>query len=158
VVDGSGGLPADISVQDELRKLLIADEGYRAMAYDDATGRPPVIKGNLTIGIGHNLTANGLPPFIIDLLYKYDVDKAKAGLMASLPWWQALDPVRQRALISMAFNMGNGTLTTFKVFLNLMAIGQYVEAADDLRNTQYARQLPARVERLAKMIETGVQI
>lgn len=140
-----------------LRRFLLIAEGYRLKPYDDKTGKEVVLAtgGNITIGIGWNLTANGLPAEVVDLLYRLSVERVCTELDAGLAWWRKLDDVRQVVLASMAFNMGTPVLLMFHDFLNLMSAGSFTAAAQDLRRTKLYQQLPGRTERLAVMIETG---
>jgi lysozyme len=111
--------------------------------------------GNITIGIGHNLTANGLPDFLIDALYEWDVAQTLPALQAALPWITALNEVRQRVLADMAFNMGVAGLLTFHTFLAHLNAGRFEEAAVAMLDSRWARQVGDRAERLATMIRTG---
>jgi lysozyme len=54
------------------------------------------------------------------------------------------------------FNMGPGTLMGFKNTLQLIHTGQYKPAAAALRTSRYAKQVGARAERLAKLLESVV--
>jgi lysozyme len=68
--------------------------------------------------------------------------------------------LRQRALLNMAFNLGwnpqaPGGLDDFKNTLRAMQDGHWTLAAAGMRASLWARQVGARAERLARMIETG---
>ncbi len=121
-------------------------------------------RGNLTWGIGHNLTAAPLCQEAADLLgqaiqaqFQHDLDGVNAVLQA-YGWPTKLDPVRFEALQNMVFNLGARTFGSFTEFLKYMANGEYTRAAEDLRtNTTVYKQLPERYKRIAKEIETGVE-
>lgn len=144
-----------------LKTDLTRDEALRTFPYDDATGKPlqpgDRLVGKLTIGIGHNLTDNGLPLPIIEDLYEHDVAATLGALAFRLPWFPALDPMRQRALVNVAFNVGVGGLLGFRKMLAALAQQDYETAADELLDSDAARKLPARYRRLAQMIRTGKQ-
>src|SRR6476659_583197 len=84
------------------RELLAAelrrDEGVRRKPYVDTTG-------HLTVGVGRNLDAIGLDDAEIALLLEHDIARAEADLDLRWPWWRDLDPVRQRVMCNMAFNL-----------------------------------------------------
>lgn len=141
-----------MGIQQQLRR----DEGYRVWPYKDT-------RGNLTWGIGHNLTASPLCQEAADLLgqaiqaqFQYDLDGVNA-VLHSYGWPARLDPVRFEALQNMVFNLGAKTFGSFGQFLEYMANGEYTQAAADLRTTLVYKQLPGRYERIAKEIETGVE-
>ena len=141
-----------------VQELIEADEGRRIWPYTDT-------RGHLTWGIGHELgdddTNDGVAPDVaallnqaVDLQFQHDADAATAGL-SFLPEFPSLDPVRQAALIDMAFNLGSAGLRNFTTFLGCIASQQWAAAAADLRGTLVYTQLPHRYERLATMIQTG---
>lgn len=89
---------------------IIANEGWKNSCYRDT-------KGNLTIGVGHKITARdsiscGLPisDDQVQSLYEKDYAKYKAQAQASAARhgvdWDSLSPERQAVLTDMAYNMG----------------------------------------------------
>lgn len=143
---------------DSVQALIEADEGRRLWPYTDT-------RGHLTWGIGHLLgdddADDGVAPDVaaligqaVDLQFQHDLATAIAGL-SFLPEFTSFDPVRQAAMIDMAFNLGLHGLSTFTTFLSYVASQQWAAAAADLRGTLAYRELPARYERLAQMIQTG---
>ncbi|WP_313539776.1 glycoside hydrolase family protein [Sphingomonas sp.] len=98
-----------------------------------------------------------------------DIDACERQLDAKLPWWRKLANVRQRALINMCFNMGigwrpqpsegnrGGGLLQFVNTLAKMERGDFVGAAAGMRGSLWARQVGARAERLALMMEKGTE-
>jgi lysozyme len=153
-----------------LEKELISDEGLKLRAYFD-TASPP----RATIGVGRNLDDIGIRPAeskvlgittqsamrngishdqALDLLDNDILDREQA-LDKRLSWWRTLSDVRQRALLNLAFQLGVNGLLTFKATLAALQAGAYATAASGIRNSLYARQVPARAERIAHMIEMG---
>ena len=131
-----------------LKAELILDEGLRTQVYTDTVGK-------LTIGIGHNLTDKGLSSEIIDRVYEEDIEEVITGLSVALPWFRALDGVRKRVLVNMAFNLGVRGLLTFRNTLRAIEGGEYQVAAIGMRESLWYEQVGKRAERLAKMMETG---
>lgn len=126
---------------------LIRDEGEKLKPYADTVGK-------LTIGVGRNLTDVGISQDECDLLLQNDVARSAAMLDRDLSWWRTLDPVRQRVMLNMAFNMGGGLLT----FVNTLAAvqkGDYNAAASGMLQSHWATQVGARAQRLADMMRTG---
>lgn len=130
-----------------LKQELTNDEGRRGRIYTDTVGK---VSG----GIGRNLTDKGFRDSEIDLMYENDRAETEAWLDRNLPWWRSLDPVRQRVLMNMAFNM-QGKLLTFVNTLAAMRRGDYAAAGDGMLASKWATQVGERATRLAKMMREG---
>ena len=147
--------PAQIVDHDaRLIEQLRLHEGERKKPYRDTVGK-------LTIGIGRNLDDKGLRRDEIEYLLANDIADARADLDRYLPWWRGLDPVRQRVLIDMSFNMGMGApnrggLLSFVNTLSNIRQGRYAEAADMMLASKWAQQVGRRAVRLATMMRTGM--
>lgn len=140
---------------EHLLKQLGSEEAYREFTYDDATGdevRAP--KGNLTIGIGFNLSS-GCPRDLANIIATYFINKNDAQLAKDLDFYGKLDEVRKCVIIDMSFNMGVHGVEAFKTTLNLISQGFYANAAAQLRKSAWYGQVPRRAEPLCKMMETG---
>lgn len=140
-----------------LEAELRRDEGVRYSIYLDTAGIP-------TVGVGHNCQVAPLPaswacPLTdaqINQLLSGDIASTLEKLDRSLPWWRGMDEVRQRVIANMCFNLGIGTLLTFKNTLAAMQRGSYSVAAAGMLNSKWATQVGARATRLARAMETGV--
>ncbi|WP_257835231.1 glycoside hydrolase family protein [Burkholderia glumae] len=140
-----------------LEAELRRDEGIRYSIYLDTAGIP-------TVGVGHNCQVAPLPtdwtcPLTdaqVNQLLANDIASTMAKLDRSLPWWRGMDEVRQRVIANMCFNLGIGTLLTFKNTLAAMQRGSYSVAAAGMLNSKWATQVGARATRLASAMETGV--
>lgn len=131
-----------------LRAELVADEGVRLKPY-----RCPA--GKLTIGIGRNLEDVGISRATADQMLDEDIS---ACLMdcASFPWFDGLDPVRQRAIVNFRFNVGAGTLRQFKKLLGALERRDFASAGDELLHSAWAGQIqPARRDRIIRQVRTG---
>lgn len=134
--------------RDALANQLVNDEGLRLKPYRDTVGK-------LTIGVGRNLDDVGISKQEAMMLLGVDIDKACADLDRFLPWWRDMSDARQQALANMAFNLGITKLQTFVNTLQAMKEGCYTDAAAGMRNSLWAKQVGARAERLATMMENG---
>ena len=132
---------------DVLKAELTRDEGLRLQPYRDSVGK-------LTIGVGHNLDANGITYAAAMQILEDDILNVMGQLNSKVSWWATLDDARQRVLANMAFNLGiNGLLG----FHHLLANGQAGIFDDqDLLDSKWAKQVGARAVRLAQMWKTGV--
>lgn len=144
---------------DKLVKQLKEEEGFRLTVYDDATGKQlqkgEILKGNPTIGIGRNLIGKGITESEAIYLLGNDIQDVYKTLVTAWPWFEALDDVRQRVLLDMAFNMGYNRLATFEKTIKLVRGGKYEDAAVEMLNSDWAEQVGRRATRLAKMMRDG---
>lgn len=132
----------------KLKTELTNDEGCKNKPYTDTVGK-------LTIGVGRNLTDNGLSNDEIDVLLTNDINQVVAQLNKSLPWWSDMTDNRQRVLANMVFNMGINAVLQFKNTLTFMRTGQYDKAADGMLQSLWAQQVGDRAKRLADMMRVG---
>ena len=132
----------------DIKAQLIRDEGMEKFPYTDTVGKT-------TIGVGRNLTDNGVSDDEIYLMLTNDIEEVTSELQARLPWYNALDPVRQGVLQNMAFNLGFAGLEEFQNMLAAFAKGNWPTAADFMLASKWATQVGARAQRLAQQVETG---
>lgn len=126
---------------------LKRDEGRRTRPYLDS-------RGIQTIGYGHNLVAAGLCEEALSAQLQFDLDLALQALTTRLPWWVLQPASVQRVLINLSYNLGIGTLVTFKTTLALIRAARYPEAAQALLQSKYATQVGDRAVRLAELLRT----
>ena len=143
------------NLKDQLRR----DEEDRQFAYDDATGktllRDQTLAGNLTIGVGRNLSAKGLAKKERDFLLDNDVQDATVALEVNFPWSMELDQVRKDALLNMVFNEGIDHLKGFHIAMGSMQARNFRDAAAAFLDSLWARQVGDRAKRLAQQIISG---
>lgn len=132
-----------------LTDLLVKHEGKRLKPYPD-TAVPPKI----TIGIGRNLTDVGISDDEALSLLQHDIFRATNNL-SKYPWFIRLGDVRQAAVIDMMFNIGPSRFAGFKLMIAALDSGDYKEAAAQLLDSTYAKQVGQRARDLAYMIERG---
>ena len=75
----------------------------------------------------------------------------------NIPFWKALSDNKKLVLCNMAFNLGVTKLMQFKKMLLSLHPDNRAdeEAAVQLVDSKYARQLPARSQRNAELIREG---
>lgn len=140
---------------DLLKADLIRDEGIRLKPYKD-------IYGNPTIGIGHFMTSDeidrlkdGITLEEAHNLFDIDVQEAIQDVEKSIPQFISLSDSRQRVLMEMCFNMGLKRLLKFHKLLSAIVQGDMESAHDEILNSEYARELPTRVNHLAELWLNG---
>ena len=150
--------------------MLQIDEGLDLQLYKDTLGY-------YTIGIGHLVSKN--PAFsnaVLILnnqlgrstngvitrdeaisLFNQDVETAKQSLqtvgLGNL--LNYLSPIRQAALINMSFQLGAKGVANFKNSMSLLAKGQWDEAAENLKQSNWYRQTTNRANRVIETFRTG---
>ena len=133
---------------DLLVQELTMDEGKRNKPYVDTVGK-------VTIGVGRNLTDNGLSNDEIKYLLMNDINGVLAELDNALPWFRGMTDNRQRVLANLTFNMGLPTVLQFKATLAAMQVGRYDDAADGMLASRWANQVGDRAKRLADRMRAG---
>ncbi len=132
----------------KLKSLLIKHEGLSQKYYRD-------LHGNLTIGIGHNLSANGLSieacMFIFNEDLIYFINK-----LENYAFFTALDEIRKIAIINMCFNLGLKGLLKFKKMIAALTKKDYVTASNEILNSKWTTQVGQRALTIAEMIKTGL--
>ncbi|QIG62473.1 peptidoglycan hydrolase [Pseudoalteromonas phage AL] len=132
----------------KLAEQLTKHEGLRLKPYKDTVGK-------LTLGIGRNLEDKGITEQEALFMLNNDVDYFYAKLDKRLTWFLSVDDVRQNVLVNMAFNLGVGGLLTFKNMLRLVSAGHYQEAAEEMLNSKWAKQVGNRAVELSEQMRTG---
>lgn len=151
---------------DRISFLIGSNEGFRGDVYRDTVGKR-------TVGIGFNVDDPAIARFIpsdvrlgqrsltaleAQAIFKnriLPIATQDARSFMGEAAFNALDPVRQSVLIDMAYNLGGPRLGQFKKFRAALEAGNFSEAAAELLNSLYARQVPNRAKRNAEMILKG---
>lgn len=133
-----------------LMTQLGIDEGRRKKLYKD-TATPP----KWTIGVGRNIEDRGLRDDEIDLMLANDIDEAVGIACTLCPQYGKLDDVRQEVLVNMAFNMGMPKLSGFKRFFAALSEKNYSQAADEMKDSAWYRQVGDRAVRLVYAMRFG---
>lgn len=123
-------------------------EGVREKPYLDSMKK-------WTIGVGHNLTDNGLSTTMIDALLLEDIELAKSELDKVYPEWCNLSDNRQMVLVDMSFNLGMPRYLTFKRFWEALRASQYDLAAEEMLDSRWSKQVHNRAITLANMMRKG---
>jgi len=145
---------------DKMKLQLILHESLKLLPYDDKTGKEvlsgQVLHGKMTIGIGHNLSENGISLVTAGNIYAENIAAMLAAVLKKWPWWIQLNDVRQRVMLDMAFNMGIIGLSKFHNTLEAIRTGNWEAAARGMENSLWYRQVGSRSVRLTKMMRLGI--
>lgn len=133
-----------------LSQDLERDEGRKSKPYKDSVGV-------LTIGVGHNLEAEGLCEEAINAQLEFDIrTKVTEPLRRYCPWSKDLPEAAQRGLGNLCFNLGINGLLKFKITLGHLEAGRFAAAADSLiSNERYHKQVGQRLDRVAELFRAS---
>ena len=134
--------------REKLIDLIIYHEGLELKPYRCTAG-------HLTIGIGRNLDDRGITEDEARFLCQNDVDIVEQELTRKFPFIVGLDDVRIRVLLDMAFNLGVPRLSAFSNMWAALEEGDYKQAAVEMLDSRWARQVGRRATNLSQMMETG---
>jgi lysozyme len=139
-----------------LIERLKKEEGERLRIYDDATGKEfrkgDTLIGNLTIGVGINIMV--IDRYESNILLEHRLAEARRdawgvfGYSLFASWPQN----RQDVFVDMIYNIG---ITRFSGFVDMIAAakaGEWELVKAEMLDSDWARQLPTRAEKLAEMI------
>ena len=80
-----------------------------------------------------------------------------AQLDSALPWWRQLNPVRCAVMVSWVYQLGMRGVLRFPKALAAIKASEWDTAYDAMMDSLWATvQTPARAEREAKQMQTGV--
>ena len=131
----------------DIYEQLELHEGFESKVYPDS-------KGILTIGIGRNLQDKGITKAEAKMMLVNDVNEV-VGQLSQYAWYVSLDPIRQKVLIDMAFNLGIKGLLKFRKMIKAIEERDYVRAAAEMKDSRWCAEVKTRADRLIKMMLTG---
>ena len=128
--------------------LIKHHEGFRANAYTCPVGK-------LTVGYGRNLDDKGLTESEADYLLSNDIQTSISELSRKIEYRNLKDPIRRAVLIDMHYNLGITRLNGFKKMWAAISDQDFNRAADEMRDSRWAKQVRSRADRLIGMMKTG---
>lgn len=142
--------------------MLKRHEGYRNKKYKCPAGKN-------TIGVGHNFDSSPLPlatqahlnqygaitDEMIDQLLDADILIATKDCKKLYPGFDSFSEKRQAALIDFLFNVGIGTASDFKQTNRYINAGLWDNAAANMKQSKWYRQVGFRGVEIVKMIKEG---
>lgn len=140
----------EVNVEKLINDLEV-DEGCKFEIYNDHLGYP-------TFGIGHLITEDdpehGQPlgtPISGDRVreaFEKDVDRVRMDCLKLYPNFTDLPDDAQLIIANMMFNMGLPRLSQFKKMKAAVDAGDWEEAANQMEQSRWYRQVTNRAERL----------
>lgn len=112
--------------------------------------------GKLTIGIGRNIEQLGLSDEEAEYLFQNDLMRSEKELVTKFPWTTTLSPVRREVLVAMVFQLGLSRFSGFVNMLRYAELGSFDSAADEMLDSKWARQVPARARYLSVVFRSDL--
>ena len=129
----------------DIQDMLIHQEGMKLNPYRDSVGK-------ITIGCGRNLDDKGITHEEAMMLLNSDIADAIDDVQHVCSIYEHLSRPRQMVLISMAFNLGRARLNTFVRFLGAIHREDWEDAAEEMLQSKWAKQVGQRAVILAQMM------
>jgi len=130
---------------DNVVDLVTLHEGKKRKVYTCSAGK-------LSIGVGRNLEDLGLSDKEIDFLLRNDLTRVQRELVENIPCYKSLSAPRQAVLMDMCFNLGLSRFLQFRMMLTALEMEEYEEAAKEMLDSKWAKQVGKRSVRLAEMM------
>lgn len=129
----------------ELKEMLIKNEGMKLHPYQCTSDKT-------TIGVGRNLTDNGITSAEAELMLANDMDNVFNDLDRNIPFWKTM-PYNVRLVIAdMCFNLGIKRLCKFTKMLEAMEERDFELAGEELLDSTYAVQVKKRADRNYRLV------
>lgn len=129
----------------DLKEMLIKNEGMKLHPYQCTSDKT-------TIGVGRNLTDNGITSAEAEVLLANDMDGVFADLDRNLPFWQFMPYNVRLVLADMCFNLGIKRLCKFTKMLEALEERDFELAGEELLDSTYAVQVKKRADRNYKLV------
>ena len=134
---------------DSLKRMTKEFEGCRLKPYKCTAGK-------LTIGYGRNLDDVGISQAEANMMFEADFARAESDVRKICKEFgiNVEDLIEQRfyVLVDMCFNLGYNRLKTFKKFLTALKKGLYDDAAKEMLDSLWAKQVGNRATKLAALM------
>lgn len=123
------------------------EEGFKSKMYQCTEGKN-------TIGIGFNLDAIEMPKSVAYFWAQLIVDDLVEDLHEE-DWFGPLDYNRRVVVVDMAYQLGLNGMLKFNRMITALKNQAWKTASNELLDSKYARQTPARANRNAQILLTG---
>ena len=111
-------------------------------------------QGYYTCGVGRNIQANGISMEEAELMLANDIDDCIVDLKRNIGFFDDLPETIQEVMVNLCFNIGINKLLNFKKTIGLLRDAKYLEAADEILDSKWSKQVGQRSHDLADMIRS----
>ena len=131
-----------------LKSQLIRHEGVRLKPYKDTVGK-------LTVACGRNLDDVGVFQDEVDLMLENDIKRATADARKLFKNFDGLSNNRKAVVVNMTFNLGYSRFSQFHKTIAAIESFRFEEAADEMLDSTWAKQVKGRAIELADLMRAG---
>jgi lysozyme len=124
-------------------------EGLRLKVYQCPAGK-------WTIGYGRNLEDTGISFEEAGAMLLNDCMKIDERLLERYSWYRDLNERRQEVIVNMVYNLGHSGFAKFKNMIRALEERNYRNAADEMLDSKWARQVGDRAKELSNTMKNGV--
>ncbi len=135
-----------MGIIDDLKVRLRLEEGIRSFAYRDTVGK-------ITIGIGRNLTDNGISTAEIEVLFQNDIERVIRELDSIFPDAKTFSEMQQIALLDMLFQLGKTRFLRFEKMIACIRIDLWEGAKREALDSKWAREFPIRAKSVTDLFD-----
>jgi lysozyme len=122
---------------DKIKEMLVRHEGLVCHLYKCTADKN-------TIGVGRNLDVNGISEDEALYMLDNDIKRVQEELTKNWGCWRTLPEKARMVCIDMTFNLGIQGFMRFKRTRELMELGMFLKASEEVLDSKYAVQLPNR--------------
>lgn len=136
----------------QIKARLLIDEGSEPFVYQDT-------RGFWTIGVGFCIDSRvgaRLPDKVRDFWLECLVVEAMNKLPTLSEVLTGVDEIRKQLLVCLLYNMGKAHLEAFHLMLTALSAGDYDEAANQLQNSAWFKEVGVRGPLYVRIMRTGV--
>ena len=131
----------------KLIEQLKVHEGFRSKPYKCTADK-------LTIGYGFNLDA-GIDSQLAEIILTYQASKI-INTLSGFDWYDSIDSEpRKDVIVNMAFNIGISGALKFVRMINSIKLNDYHQAASEMLDSKWAKQVGGRATELAEQMRSG---
>ena len=124
-------------MSDRIKKMLMRHEGVVCHLYKCKAGKN-------TIGVGRNLDDVGISEDEAMYLLGNDIKRTTDDLDKNWGAWRTFPEIARHVCIDLVFNLGIAGFMKFRKTRQLMELGMWLQASEELLDSKYAVQLPNR--------------
>lgn len=137
-----------------LEKQLIRDEGMSLEVYLDHLGKPTVGVGHLVLPQDKLKVGDKISHSRALQLFRKDIKTSQrdAAIFVGADTFKGMSKDMQNVVTNMAFNLGATRLGKFNKFKAALQKGDYKEAAKEMKDSKWYKQVPNRAERLISVV------
>ena len=130
-------------VYESVVETLKRDEGYRKDIYD--------LDGVLHIGYGYAV-GHGMSEGLAEFVLRFFVMEKAKQLHRAWPAFHLMPLPVKAAILNLCYQVGVAGFMKFKKAIVHLEQGKWSEAADEMLDSRWAKQTPARAQRVTNLV------